>query len=80
MSLYGCSCGCGGGSVGVGIRDSGVGGRPFKSHPLVLLFYLSARRHGSASHLKGIWNFFFHVAFIGELEACVVCKKKKKVF
>lgn len=73
MSLYGCSCG--GSSVGVG--GGREGGRPFKSHPLVLLFYLSARRHGSASHLKGIWNLFFHVAFIGELEACVVCKKKK---
>lgn len=27
--------------------------------------------------LKESGIFFFHVAFIGELEACVVCKKKK---
>lgn len=30
--------------------------------------------------LKESGFFFSHVAFIGELEACVVCKKKRKSF
>lgn len=33
-------------------------GRPFKSCPLVRLFYLNTRPHGSTSHLKGICFFF----------------------